>query len=287
MVTLSELEKFRQFTDIIVVDNGSNNDIMSITRNKFPWVNLKCLNSNIGIAAYNIGAEMARTPYLVFLDDDSTLSNNSIHYVETIMTNNVDIGIIAFEIVLPSNNTVVTRDLNPGPIAEFWGCGFAIRKNVWDQLGGYDKHFFLYVNEHDLAIRCWDLGYKVVYDPRIKAYHRVSSMNRTSGRLVEYSVKNNLSLIFKNLPRNYWYRCIVPMLFTWFVRALLTWQVNNWFKGVMRGFKDINHYYNYRKVNAKVVKFYINNYKLYEWPIEKLFRKIKVDGLKWFSINYR
>ncbi|MEZ4657565.1 MAG: hypothetical protein R2911_08340 [Caldilineaceae bacterium] len=37
------------------------------------------------------------------------------------------------------------------------GCGVAIRKAVWDSLGGFDEDFWMYMEDVDLAFRfnCW------------------------------------------------------------------------------------------------------------------------------------
>ena len=55
---------------VIVVDNASTDDSVARLHRDFPSVCVRCLPSNIGAAARNIGAREARTPYVAFCDDD-------------------------------------------------------------------------------------------------------------------------------------------------------------------------------------------------------------------------
>ncbi len=285
--TLGQLEPLRNQVEVILVDNGSGDDTCEMVRQEHPWVNLIALKENTGIYAYNYGAQYAETPYLVFLDDDSYPSENVVDESERLFSSRPEVGIIAFEIVIPDTGEIVTTEHVAGPVAEFWGCGFAIRKETWDRLNGYDSDFFLYVNENDLAIRCWDLGMAVIYHPQVRSYHCVSSANRMSGRMLRNVVRNNIYLILKNIPRRYWPRCFTPMLLTMFVRAIVTRQIRFWLAGVNEGFSDCAKYIAKRKpVSEEVVRFYLKKYKQYEWPLAKLARKQR-EGSKWSNLKYR
>ena len=54
------------------------------------------------------------------------------------------------------------------------GSAFLIKKEVMDKTGLMDKKFFLFFEETDLALRASKEGYKSVYAPEAKIWHKVS-----------------------------------------------------------------------------------------------------------------
>lgn len=55
------------------------------------------------------------------------------------------------------------------------GSAFLIKTEVLKKTGLMDRQFFLYFEESDLALRASQLGYKSVYSPKSKIWHKVSS----------------------------------------------------------------------------------------------------------------
>ncbi|WP_424355159.1 glycosyltransferase family 2 protein [Methanobacterium sp. MBAC-LM] len=54
------------------------------------------------------------------------------------------------------------------------GSAFLVKREVIDKVGLMDKKFFLYFEESDLAVRASKKGYKSVYAPEAKIWHKVS-----------------------------------------------------------------------------------------------------------------
>jgi len=52
------------------------------------------------------------------------------------------------------------------------GCSFAIRREVFEELGGFDPDFFLYLEDIDLSWRARLAGYKIMYVPTSIVYHK-------------------------------------------------------------------------------------------------------------------
>lgn len=43
----------------------------------------------------------------------------------------------------------------------------AIRRHVWDEIGGYDNRYFIFMADPDICYQCWELGYRVHYESEI------------------------------------------------------------------------------------------------------------------------
>lgn len=52
------------------------------------------------------------------------------------------------------------------------GAGLAIRRSLWDELGGFNEWFFAYWEDTELSIRAIQRGWRVVYEPGAVIVHR-------------------------------------------------------------------------------------------------------------------
>lgn len=54
-----------------------------------------------------------------------------------------------------------------------WVCGafFLIERMTFEEVGGFDEHFFLYKEEEDLCLQVAERGGKVLYDPNVNVVH--------------------------------------------------------------------------------------------------------------------
>jgi len=280
---LSKMSGYASINRLIWVDNGSADGVEKIVfdNKKVAFIPLK---ENVGIKAYNLGASYSKADIIILLDDDSHIEEEAVVKTLDLFEKDPELGALAFQIILPSTGEVVTRDWQTGPSTYFWGCGAAVRKSVWDDLGGYNERLFLYGNEYDISIRIWNSGYKVIYTPDITAYHRVSDMNRTSGRLVSYSVRNNYRYIKTYFNSKYHFRLFFFDRLAWFVRALVTGSINSFFKG-LKMINEIRETIVPIPVSDEVQQFYIHNQRIFEDPVKKIKRKIKYGLFFKFSAN--
>jgi GT2 family glycosyltransferase len=276
--TLQEVKKSTyKNLEIIVVDNASTDGTQEMITKNFPEIKFISLNKNIGIGAYNRGFVESNGEYIVVLDDDSHPALDAIEKMVKKFLKDRSIGGIAFKIISFFTNEDMTKSWK-NEVTSFWGCGAGVKKEVLDKVGYYDEDFFLYGNEYDLTIRIWDYGYKFVFDDNIVVYHRISKLCRSSGRLVFYTVRNNIWFYFKYFKIKYLVRTLLIDLFTWFIRASLEGTVIFWMKGFFISLIKINIALRKRKVvKDKVTIFYINNHRNFELPHRKFFRKLK-DG---------
>lgn len=78
------------------------------------------------------------------------------------------------------------------------GCAFLIKKEVINRIGLIDKRFFLYFEEIDWTLRASKLGYKNVFVPKGKIWHKVSkSSGGIKGKIGLYYITRNRWLLMK------------------------------------------------------------------------------------------
>lgn len=86
----------------------------------------------------------------------------------------------------------------------FWasGAAFAIRKDVFEEMDGFDEQFEFHMEEIDLCWRIQNRNYLIAYCPNSVVYHLGGgSLAMGSPRKVYYNFRNNLVMLFKNYPR--------------------------------------------------------------------------------------
>jgi GT2 family glycosyltransferase len=87
------------------------------------------------------------------------------------------------------------------------GCAFLIKTEVVRRIGLLDEEFFLGFEDVDWSNRALQAGYKAVYVPASKIWHKVSIVTkRNLGKAVKdfYYVRNSILAFRKHAPRKYW-----------------------------------------------------------------------------------
>ena len=99
----------------------------------------------------------------------------------------------------------------------FWATGACmfIRSELYNSLGGLDENFFAHMEEIDLCWRAQLLGNKVMVVPQAEVYHvGGGTLPKNNPRKTFYNFRNNLMMLYKNLPSS-------KLLFVIVVRLLL------------------------------------------------------------------
>ena len=190
--------------EIIAIDNGSRDGTREYLSELGDSVKTILLDRNYGIEGYNKGFEISKGNIIIVLDDDSHVEIDTIKRVKELFTNNKSLAIVAFKIIDKDGkrfNTwhIPSKDVYQESFA-FVGCGFAIRKDIFKEIGFYPSKFFIYHNEIAVAIKVKLLGYKIIYDPLCVAMHRTGGNQRDPSRRIYYTLKNSLILIWMYYP---------------------------------------------------------------------------------------
>ena len=170
-------------SEIIVVDDGSTDDITSVA---MPMgVRLLHLAKNSGpSAARNHGALHARGDVLFFVDADMVVAPGAVSRVLTVFAENPDLAALfgSYDLTPRAKNVVsqyrnllhhfVHQNGNP-EASTFWaGCG-AIRRSVFEQIGGFDEKRFprASIEDIELGYRLRQAGHRVLLDKSLQGTH--------------------------------------------------------------------------------------------------------------------
>jgi N-acetylglucosaminyl-diphospho-decaprenol L-rhamnosyltransferase len=177
----SEIKK-----EIFIIDNASTDETVKTISVRFPAVNLIANNENKGFgAANNQAIPSCRGKYLLFLNPDTTVAEDTLQKSFLYMETNKHVGLAGFNMLNPDGShqpSVSNRypgekytraelaDLK-GPIACVLGAAMIARPHIITQLGGFDEDFFLYGEDQDLCLRIRRLGYQIGYMNDAKVIH--------------------------------------------------------------------------------------------------------------------
>ncbi len=221
--SLEESEKERPCA--VVVDNGSTDGSDREAEERFPWVRLIRFPENRGFdAAVNEGIRQSRTPYVFLLNNDTIVRPGCISALEARMEREEELFSLSARMVDMRDPSVMdgAGDLYSAlgwayavgkgkpaarygrPVRIFSACaGAAIyRRSMLERTGLFDELHFAYLEDVDLGYRARILGFVNAYEPSAVVLHAGSatSGSRYNEFKIRYSARNNVYLIYKNMP---------------------------------------------------------------------------------------
>jgi GT2 family glycosyltransferase len=156
--------------DAIVIDNASSDGSAEMVRQEFGQVHLIVRGENIGAPAWNEGFAAARGDWVLISDDDCYLPPGGLSRAIAAATEN-QADLVSFRVVSTVDPEFVFSDRYRTGLLSFWGCSALIRREVVQELGGYDPELFMWANELELTLRLFDRGYRHLHLPEIEAQH--------------------------------------------------------------------------------------------------------------------
>ena len=227
--------------EIIVADNLSEDDSGIVIEQEFPGVKLIRLSSNYGFAeGYNQALKNSDSEYLLLLNSDVEVTQNWLEPMIEVMDRDPRIGACQpkilslnqpekFEYAGASGGFIDTlgypfcrgriinsQELDSGqynnPVSVFWTSGAAmlIRGNLWRDSKGFDADFWAHMEEIDLCWRIKNQGFRVAVIPASKVYHLGGgSLAYGSPQKIYLNFRNNLFLLYKNLPPKRFYQTLM------------------------------------------------------------------------------
>ncbi|MEO7916097.1 MAG: glycosyltransferase family 2 protein [Dokdonella sp.] len=197
--------------EVVLVDNASTDEEPhKVMANHADDARLRFFDNadTIGFGpACNRGAVIANGDVLLFVNPDCVLEPGSIARLRATLGQSPEIGIVGADIRnadgsptmasrrrdptlrralatlsglarlearVPAFAGVAMRGSRPsGPerVDAISGACFMIRRDVFDQVGGFDERYFLHFEDLDLCRRVRDAGFKVLLDPSVHVRH--------------------------------------------------------------------------------------------------------------------
>lgn len=231
--------------EIVVADNGSTDGSREFIRKDYPSLRLIALDDNYGFAeGYNRALREVEADYYILLNSDVHTPEGWCEPLVGLLERYPQVTAVAPKILSYADYSmfeyagaaggfidflgypfcrgrildVIESDMGQYDDARevFWASGacFACRAGVFRELGGFDNAFFAHQEEIDLCWRMQLAGYRIAVEPRSKVYHLGAGTLPPSAKKLYYNYRNNLAMLYKNLPDG-------RMELTIFIRILL------------------------------------------------------------------
>jgi len=180
--------------EVVVVDDGSGDGTREALV-RYDEVRLIVNENNLGfVKSCNRGANLAHGDYLIFLNNDTQVQPGWLDALIDTFESHPDAGVVGSRLIFTSGRLqeaggVVFEDgsaWNYGHLDDpnkpeygylrepdyVSGASLAIRRDLFERLGGFDEHFAPgYYEDSDLAFRVRAAGYRVFYQPLSRVIH--------------------------------------------------------------------------------------------------------------------
>ncbi len=183
-----------RLSEIIVVDNGSTDGSVPAVREYFPGVQLISLQQNSGVHGFNVGVEAAHGECVLILDDDSQPEPISLEMALKHLAAHPEAGAVTLLPRHPETARAEWPSASQLPRArDNWpmmGCGNLVRRQAWLRVGGYERSYFLYRNDADLALKLIGSGLSVHFNPAWVVWHDSPAAAMKTERWLRLATRN-------------------------------------------------------------------------------------------------
>jgi len=257
--------------EVIIVDNHSQDDSVKRIKESSEGKAFTIIENeeNYGFAeGNNIGIRYAlkylNPKYILLLNNDTVVDEDFLKELVDAGENKAYIGILGPKIYHYDRPNIIwsagckiswkfargiqigTGELDKGQyndqkeVEYVSGSAFLIKTDVIDEIGLMDKNYFLYFEESDWTLRANQAGYKSLYVPSAKIWHKVS---RSGGGISKpaglYYITRNRWIFMKKWARqaDYWIFIIYQAVGTIIFPLILTiyYRNSNLFKAYYKG----------------------------------------------------
>ncbi len=222
---------------VVIADNASSDGSLEFLREKYPTLQVLAFDKNYGFTGgYNKALRQVGAAYYVLLNSDVEVGEGWLEPLLEAMEENPQMGAcmpkmlslahprqfeyagacggfidrLGFPFCRGRILSRIEEDHGQydAEVPVFWASGacLMVRSEVYHRLGGLDEAFFAHMEEIDF---CWRLqlnGYQVWCIPRAVVWHvGGGTLPNNSPRKLFFNYRNNLYMLYKNLPRK---RCV-------------------------------------------------------------------------------
>lgn len=195
--------------EIIVVDNNSPDREIESFQNEFKHVKFYLRNENDGFGSgCNFGVKKATGKYLLFLNPDIVLKDDSIKVLKEYLENNNECGIVSGALMDENESLIYFYNDFPSYLWElfqligygyddkidiliskkeitekkkfevdwFHGAFLMMRREDFDKIGGFNENYFMYYEDVEICYKIKKLlGKKNICIPEVRVIHHTQS----------------------------------------------------------------------------------------------------------------
>jgi N-acetylglucosaminyl-diphospho-decaprenol L-rhamnosyltransferase len=205
MACLASLER-EALGPVIVVDNGSSDGSEAAVLAQYPDVKWAPTGANLGYGGgANLGAGMVDAPYLLICNPDVVVHEGAVATLRRFLDERPPVALVGPRIVDRAGSLYPSARRFPdllesfmhGFLGQVWpsnpfsrryrmndwdhrsarevdwvsGACFLVRRSAWEEVGGFDQDFFMYMEDVDLCLRLRNRGWAVAYEPGAEIMH--------------------------------------------------------------------------------------------------------------------
>ncbi|MCR5710178.1 MAG: glycosyltransferase family 2 protein [Bacteroidales bacterium] len=219
---------------IVVADNGSTDGSVAWMQDNWPDIRLITFDRNYGFTGgYNRALREIDADYYVLLNSDIEVGTGWLEPLVGFMEEHPDVGICQPKVLSMAERdrfeyagacggfidrfgypfcrgrilSNIEKDTGQYDEPEecFWATGacMVVRSALYHHLGGLDELFFAHMEEIDFCWRAKMLGYHVWCVPSSTVWHvGGGTLPNNSPRKLYFNYRNNLLMLYKNLPES-------------------------------------------------------------------------------------
>jgi len=185
--------------EIIVIDNLSSDDSREMVKTLFPKVKLIENKDNYGFSkGNNIGVAQAKGDYVCILNPDTVVAENTFENLLQFADQQSNLGILGCRLIdgqghflpeskrnVPSPMVAIKKmigfsesyyvsdldEKNIGNSPIFVGAFMIMKRDIYNQVGGFDEDYFMYGEDIDLSYKIEQAGYDNIYNGNVSIIH--------------------------------------------------------------------------------------------------------------------
>ncbi len=214
--------------EMIVVDDASPDQAAGRVADSFPGIRVIRLRHRRGFcSAANAGLRAAQGPVVELLNDDTEVAAGWAGPALAVFADPTVAAVAPLVLKWSKDRAAPWRidsagdryyvggiagkhghgkvtsgsDLHPGRVFGASASSAFYRRDLVLQVGGFPENFGAYFEDVDLAFRLNHAGYRIVFEPAARVFHRVSASHGRSGRLLlEQQSRNEERVFWRNIP---------------------------------------------------------------------------------------
>jgi GT2 family glycosyltransferase len=190
---------------VTVIDNASGDGTAEMVAAEFPDVDLVASSENLGFAAAtNLGARRGHSPYLLALNPDTTVTEGALDRTLAVLESHPDVAVVGPRLLRPdgaldhaarrSFPTPLSAlghfsglgrragargrlaayrapEVESGPVDAVNGAFMLMRRSAFEEAGGFDDGYWMYMEDLDLSYRLAQQGWLSWYEPAATVLH--------------------------------------------------------------------------------------------------------------------